>query len=92
MKVLLDANISWKLVKILKPAFDDCAHGLGLTMVSPDGGDAIIGFHFNPYLQVGQEWGPTFYAGVKVYTFGKWDGADKAIINFEVPICLQVSF
>jgi predicted nuclease of predicted toxin-antitoxin system len=33
MKILLDANISWKLVNILKPAFDDCAHvdliGLG---------------------------------------------------------------
>jgi predicted nuclease of predicted toxin-antitoxin system len=33
MKILLDANISWKLVNILKTAFDDCAHvdliGLG---------------------------------------------------------------
>jgi predicted nuclease of predicted toxin-antitoxin system len=26
MKVLLDANISWKLVNILTPAFDECAH------------------------------------------------------------------
>jgi predicted nuclease of predicted toxin-antitoxin system len=26
MKILLDANISWKLVNILTPAFDECAH------------------------------------------------------------------
>jgi predicted nuclease of predicted toxin-antitoxin system len=26
MKILLDANISWKLVNILRPAFDECAH------------------------------------------------------------------
>ena len=26
MKLLLDANISWKIVKILKPIFDDCIH------------------------------------------------------------------
>ena len=33
MKILLDANISWKLVKILKPEFGECTHvdliGLG---------------------------------------------------------------
>jgi predicted nuclease of predicted toxin-antitoxin system len=26
MKILLDANISWKLVNSLKPIFGDCAH------------------------------------------------------------------
>jgi predicted nuclease of predicted toxin-antitoxin system len=26
MKILLDANISWKLMKILTPAFDECVH------------------------------------------------------------------
>jgi predicted nuclease of predicted toxin-antitoxin system len=26
MKILLDANISWKLVNILKPIFTECAH------------------------------------------------------------------
>jgi len=26
MKILLDANISWKLAKVLTPAFGECAH------------------------------------------------------------------
>jgi predicted nuclease of predicted toxin-antitoxin system len=26
MKILLDANISWKLTKILKPIFGECTH------------------------------------------------------------------
>jgi predicted nuclease of predicted toxin-antitoxin system len=26
MKILLDANISWKLTNVLKSIFDDCAH------------------------------------------------------------------
>ena len=26
MKILLDANISWKLVNLLKPIFGECAH------------------------------------------------------------------
>jgi hypothetical protein len=70
--------------------------GLGLVMVSPDVGDSIIGFHFNPYLQVGAEWGPTFYAGVRVFSYGDKgvkDGKEtSAPIHFEIPIGLQVSF
>ena len=33
MKILLDANISWKLVNILSPVFGDCVHIdlIGLT-------------------------------------------------------------
>jgi predicted nuclease of predicted toxin-antitoxin system len=26
MKLLLDANLSWRLVEKLKPYFDDCVH------------------------------------------------------------------
>jgi hypothetical protein len=85
--------------------------GLGLTMKSiPEvkfgdvvfqEADSIIGWHFNPYLQVGAEWGPTFYAGIRVYSYGVKsvtvgdDGLPKevsAAINFEIPIGLQVSF
>jgi len=38
MKILLDANISWKLVNLLKPIFDDCAHvdNVGLNVPSED--------------------------------------------------------
>jgi hypothetical protein len=81
--------------------------GLGLTMYSfPEVGgvkpDSAIGWHFNPYLQVGAEWGPTFYAGIRVYTYGDkkseksvfgYDGTDvSAPIHFEIPIGIQVSF
>ena len=38
MKILLDANISWKLVTILKPLFGDCVHVdlIGLTIPAED--------------------------------------------------------
>jgi hypothetical protein len=60
-----------------------------------DGKDlpAIIGWHFNPYIQVGAEWGPTFYAGIKVWSDGIERGKDKdKWINWAVPIAMVVSF
>jgi predicted nuclease of predicted toxin-antitoxin system len=38
MKILLDANISWKLTKILKPIFDECIHVdlIGLNVPAQD--------------------------------------------------------
>jgi len=38
MKLLLDANISWKLVNILAPVFGECAHvdSIGLTAPGKD--------------------------------------------------------
>jgi len=38
MKILLDANISWKLVTSLKPIFGDCAHVdfIGLNVPTED--------------------------------------------------------
>ena len=38
MKILLDANISWKLVNSLKPIFGDCAHVdfIGLNVPAED--------------------------------------------------------
>jgi hypothetical protein len=32
--------------------------------------DGDFGWHFNPYIQLGAEWGPTFYAGIRVYSLG----------------------
>jgi hypothetical protein len=59
---------------------------IGINMVKPDGADAVIGFHFNPYVWIGQEWGPGFYAGVKVYK------AADGEIYYAVPIGLNISF
>ena len=38
MKILLDANISWKLVSVLKPIFGECAHVdlVGLNVPAKD--------------------------------------------------------
>ena len=38
MKILLDANISWKLVNILKPIFGECSHvdSIGLHVPAED--------------------------------------------------------
>lgn len=38
MKLLLDANISWRLIASLKPYFTDCLHvdHIGLTMPAKD--------------------------------------------------------
>jgi hypothetical protein len=61
-----------------------------------------MGWHFNPYLQIGEEWGAKFLAGIKVWSAGKTpaslgeDGAvipaQDAIINWAVPIAIIVSF
>ena len=70
---------------------------LGLTMLSPSEGDALIGFHVNPYVWVGQEWGPCFWAGLKIYgknapanTYA--GGPDESLVNWSVPIAFGVSF
>jgi len=64
-------------------AFVNAGLGVGI----PDGGDAKIGWYFNPYLRVGAEWGPSFYAGVKLYA-----ELGNDTVNFAIPIALMVSF
>ena len=65
---------------------------LGLTMMSADYFDnPFLGFHINPYVWIGQEWGPSFWAGFKLYG-QKIPGADKAAINWAIPIAIGVSF
>jgi hypothetical protein len=61
--------------------------------------DSGFGWHFNPYVQIGNEWGPSFFAGIKLYSSPTWGGTlatsfptNKAIINWSVPIALNVSF
>jgi len=60
--------------------------GLGLAM--PDEGDSVTAWHFNPWLEIGNEWGPAFYAGIKVQS----NGGDDATVQWSVPIGLIVSF
>jgi len=74
---------------------------VGVGMLMPDGGDTVSAFHFNPWIEVGQEWGPAFYVGLKVekssvgdpYGLG-YDYASKDVdtITWSVPVALIVSF
>ena len=64
----------------------------GVTVKSPDGGDAVVGFHVNPYVQIGQEWGPKFVAGFQLWSEGDKDADDKAIVKWGVPVAINVSF
>jgi hypothetical protein len=79
---------------------------IGINMVGATkyDGDVVaesgLSFHVNPYVQIGNEWGPSFFAGFKLWTNPAWvmDNkgvfvkADKTIINWEVPIAIAVSF
>jgi len=65
--------------------------GLALTIYDA-GGDPTVGWFVNPYLRVGAEWGPSFYAGVKVYSNGVKAGGSDAVVDFAIPIAIMVSF
>jgi len=83
MKVLVDVMPYFGLADNLT-AFVS----VGLGMLMPDGGDTVIGWHFNPYLQVGEEWGAKFLFGISVQS----NGGDDAIISWKVPIAIICSF
>jgi hypothetical protein len=72
--------------------------GLGVLMGDSDkvkaktGNDTNIGWYFNPYLRVGAEWGPSFYAGIQAASDGTKAYPDKTMVEWSVPIALIVSF
>jgi len=66
--------------------------GFGLGITSPKDGDAVTGFYLNPYLEVGEEWGPKFVVGFQLWSDGVKQGDDPAITKWAVPIGIFVSF
>jgi len=65
-----------------------CA-SVGIGMFSHDAlEDNIFGWHVNPYIEIGNEWGPTFYAGLKVWN----NGTKDADVQWALPIAIGVSF
>jgi hypothetical protein len=64
----------------------------GVGIFAPKEGDSIVGFHINPYVEIGQEWGPCFFAGIKLWSNGAKDGDNDAVTNWAVPLGLIVSF
>jgi hypothetical protein len=65
---------------------------LGMAMSAPSEGDSTIGFHINPYIEVGQEWGPKFLAGFTLVSDGSKDAKDNGIITWGLGIGIQSSF
>jgi hypothetical protein len=61
------------------------AMGDGIKAVT--GEDSAFDWHFNPYIEVGQEWGPKFLAGIKV-----WSERYGNLTKWAIPIGLEVSF
>ena len=75
------------------------AAGLGLTAPSKNaldidsGAESVVGFHINPYLEIGNEWGPAFYIGLQIWSDGKKTPAgDDPVVKWAVPIGVNVSF
>jgi hypothetical protein len=68
--------------------------GLGLFMRNhEDWDDPKVGFHVNPYVQIGAEWGPPFYAGIRLWSDEvSATGDADPLIKFEIPIGIQISF
>jgi hypothetical protein len=69
-----------------------CDIGLDMTVFDNSDLDTRIGWHVNPYLWVGEQWGPAFWAGVKIWSTGTSNPGDDAVINFSIPIAVGLSF
>jgi hypothetical protein len=65
---------------------------VGFAMLAPKDGDSTIGFNLNPYIEVGQEWGPKFVGGFKLTSDGSKDSKDNGIITWAVAVGILTSF
>ncbi|MCL2191219.1 MAG: hypothetical protein FWB79_04460 [Treponema sp.] len=61
--------------------------GLGIALDLPDEGDAVIDWHVNPYVEIGAEWGPRFFAGFRLWSVG---GAADGHLNWAIPVGIRV--
>jgi len=65
----------------------------GLQITAPDEGDAVVGWHIEPYVSIKSNWwAPNFYFGIRLDSAGKAAGADKAIVNWSIPMGIAVAF
>ncbi|WP_461255020.1 hypothetical protein [Treponema sp. R80B11-R83G3] len=64
---------------------------VGLSMTVPEDGDTLLGWHLNPYVRIGEEWGAQFLVGVQLYSQSGWDGKDGKI-SWGVPVAIMVMF
>jgi len=61
----------------------------GLDITAPDEGDAVVGWHIEPYITLKANWwAPNFYAGIRIES----DGTGDKITEWSVPIGIVFSF
>jgi hypothetical protein len=53
---------------------------------------SVLGFNVNPYIEVGQEWGPKFLAGFKLTNTGKGIAGEDAVTTWSFGFGIQSSF
>jgi len=61
---------------------------VGMGIASIDSLSSNAGWHVNPYIEVGEEWGPKFLAGIKVWAVG----FESPTVKFAVPVAIRVEF
>jgi len=62
----------------------------GVNIANIDDVSANADWHVNPYIEIGEEWGPKFFAGIKVWA-SAFTGTSNGV-SFALPIALAVSF
>jgi len=71
----------------MKGLTKDAKDTAGKDVSTYDGKKMALDWHFNPYLEVGQEWGPKFLFGFKL-----WSELNREVTKWAVPVALEVSF
>lgn len=72
-----------------------CSVGIAVDMVSegPSGvpeSASAFNWHLNPYVEIGGDWAPRFFAGFRLWSTNGFD--DNGHVNWAVPIGLTINF
>jgi len=61
----------------------------------PDGNkiaDSMMGWSVNPYVEIGEEWGPKFLAGIKLSQGPGKDAKGDKYIDWAIPLAMTIGF
>jgi len=65
----------------------------GLQITKPDGSDATVGWHIEPYVTVKSNWwAPNFYFGIRLESDGVKGADDKTVTNWSIPMGIVFAF
>jgi hypothetical protein len=60
LRMIAGQNENWR----------DTYAAIGNAQLAYEKPPAIVSWFVNPYVQIGAEWGPTFYAGLRIFSYG----------------------